>query len=125
MSEKAEARPDRPAAGPLLYFSMEEHVNRLKQEQAWVSGNRNAITLVKEPSLRVVLTIMGKGAKLHEHQAAGPFTFHLLSGLVRFRATGSTLELAPGALVVLEAAIPHEVEALEESAFLLTLLSPA
>ena len=125
MSKKADARPDRPAVGPLLYFNMQEHVGRLKKEQAWLSGNRNAITLVKELSLRVVLTIMKKGAKLEEHQASGALTFQVLSGMLRFRAAGSALETAPGTLVVLEAAIPHDVEALEESAFLLTIVPPS
>jgi quercetin dioxygenase-like cupin family protein len=51
----------------------------------------------------------------------GPLTFHVLSGSVTFRTGGRAETLRSGELVVLESAIEHEVEALEESACLLTL----
>jgi quercetin dioxygenase-like cupin family protein len=65
--------------------------------------------------------LLGKGAKLAEHQAAGPLTFHVLSGSVTFRAGGRADALGPGELIVLESAIAHEVEAMEDSTCLLTL----
>ena len=51
----------------------------------------------------------------------GPLTFHVLSGSVVFRTGDRAETLRSGELVVLELAIRHEVEALEESACLLTL----
>ncbi|HEX9408961.1 MAG TPA: hypothetical protein VGA23_04855 [Methylomirabilota bacterium] len=75
----------------------------------------------KEPALRVVLILLAKGHKISEHQAAGPLTLHILSGSVAFR-TGDRMDmLGSGELIVLESAIEHEVEALEETACLLTL----
>lgn len=123
-ADAPQARPDRPVVAPLLQFRIEEQMERLKQEHAWLSGSRNAITLIKEPNLRVVLTVLRKGTTLHEHQTGGPLTLQVLSGSVSFRAPGHALEIGPGGLVVLESAIVHEVEALEESAFLLTLVQP-
>ena len=122
MAEKSQARPDRPAPTPLVHFQIDEQVERLKQEPAWRSGSRNAITLTKEPTLRLVLMLLGKGTTLHEHQAAGPLTLHVLSGLVSFRTADGTEQVQPGEVVVLEAAVEHEVEALEESACLLSLV---
>jgi len=58
-----------------------------------------------------------------EHQTAGPLTLQVLSGLVAFRAGDRTEEVGTGEIIVLESAIGHEVEALEESACLLTLAS--
>jgi quercetin dioxygenase-like cupin family protein len=65
--------------------------------------------------------LLGKGTRISEHQAAGPLTFHVLSGSVTFRAGERAEQLRAGELIVLESAIAHEVEALEESACLLTL----
>jgi quercetin dioxygenase-like cupin family protein len=124
MADNPPARPDRPHAAQLVHFRIAEQVDRLKREPAWLSGSRNAITLVKERSLRVVLTVLKKGTQLQEHQTGGPFTLQVVSGLVRVRASGSTLDMAPGAVVALERGIVHEVEALEETAFLLTLVQP-
>ena len=62
-----------------------------------------------------------KGTKLSEHQAAEPLTFHVLSGSVTFPAGARVESLGPGDLIVLESAVAHEVEAVEETACLLTL----
>ncbi len=120
-----QAKHGKPVVAPLIHFRIEEQVERLKQEPAWLTGSRNAITLVKERNLRVVLVVLRKGAKLQEHQTRGPLTLQVFSGSVRFGAVGQALEVGPGALVVLESGLGHDVEALEESAFLITLLQPS
>jgi len=121
MADTWTARLDRPVGVPLLHVRLTEHLERLKAESTWRTSGRNAITLSKEPALRLVLMLLGKGHKISEHQAAGPLTLHILSGSVAFR-TGDRLDtLGAGELVVLESAIEHEVEALEETACLLTL----
>jgi quercetin dioxygenase-like cupin family protein len=121
MADEWKARPDRPAETPLLRLDLSEQVERLKQEPTWLTSGRDAITLAKAPELRVVLMLLGKGTKISEHRAAGPLTFYLLSGSVDFRAGGRLERLGSGALIVLESAVAHEVEALEESVCLLTL----
>jgi quercetin dioxygenase-like cupin family protein len=121
MVEEWKARPDRPAEVPLLRLELGEQLERLRREPTWRASDRNAITLAKEPTLRVVLMLLGRGTRISEHQAAGPLTFHVLSGSVTFRAGDRSEGLASGELIVLESAVAHEVEALEESACLLTL----
>jgi len=121
MATEWEARPDRPVAVPLLHVELAKQVGRLKQESTWRTSGRNAITLTKGPTLRLVLLLLGKGSKVSEHQTAGPLTLHVLSGSVAFRVGDHTEEVGAGELIVLESAIGHEVEALEESACLLTL----
>ena len=121
MVDEWKARPDRPVAGPLLHVQFSEQLERLKQEPTWRTSRRNAITLSQEPALRLVLMLLGKGTKMPEHQAAGPLTLHVLSGSVALRTGGRTVEIGAGELIALESAIEHEVEALEESACLLTL----
>jgi quercetin dioxygenase-like cupin family protein len=121
MGNEWKARADRPVAVPLLHVRTAEQVDRLRQEPTWRTSGRNAITLTKEPTLRLVLMLLGKGTKMTEHRAAGPLTLHVLSGSVMFRVSSRAEKVGSGELVVLESAIEHEVEALEESACLLTL----
>jgi quercetin dioxygenase-like cupin family protein len=118
------ARVDRPAAGPVLHVRIAEQLERLKQETTWRSGDHNAITLTKSPTLRVVLIALKPGARLHEHQATGPVTIQPVSGSLRLRTAGRAWDLKPGEVAVLESAIEHEVQAVEECAFLLTILKP-
>lgn len=125
MVDEWKARPDRPVEVPLLHLQLSEQLERLRQEPTWRTRGRNAITLTKEPGLRLVLMLLGKGTKISEHQAAGPLTFHVLTGSVTFRAGARVETLEAGELIVLESAVAHEVEALEESACLLTLAGAA
>jgi quercetin dioxygenase-like cupin family protein len=121
MDEEWTARADRPREVPLLHLHLSDQIERLRQEPTWRASGRNAITLAKEPALRVVLMLLSKGTRVSEHRAAGPLTFHVLSGSVTFRAGERGQRLGSGELIVLESAVAHEVEALEESACLLTL----
>jgi quercetin dioxygenase-like cupin family protein len=108
-------------AVPLLHFDIAEQVRHLRQEPVWASGTRNAITLTKEPGLRVVLTVLKQGTRLHEHHASGPLTLQVISGRLDLRAAGRSVVVGPGAVAVLESAVGHELHAIEESAFLLTI----
>jgi quercetin dioxygenase-like cupin family protein len=121
MLEEWKARLDRPVAAPLLHVKFSHQLERLKQEPTWRTSGRNAITLNQEPALRLVLMLLGKGTKMPEHQAAGPLTLHVLSGSVALRTGARAVEIGAGELIALQSALDHEVEALEESACLLTL----
>ncbi len=120
MEETPDIRPDRPAKSPLSEFRLDAEIDRLKAETAWSSGTRNAITLAKG-QLTIVLVVLKPGATLEEHRARGPMTLEVLSGAIRFRSAGTVRDVEAGTLVVLESALAHEVEALTESALLLTL----
>ena len=121
MTNEWTARMDRPVTVPVLHVGLADQLDRLKQESTWRTNGRNAITLTKEPTLRLVLLLLGKGTRMPEHQVAGPLILHVLSGSVAFRVGTRTDEVGAGELIVLDDAIGHEVEALEESACLLTL----
>jgi quercetin dioxygenase-like cupin family protein len=120
MTTNVEARSERPVTTELGEFRLHDEIERLKRETPWSSGHRNAITLTKG-ALRTVLVVLKEGATIEEHEARGAMTLHVLSGSIRFRAAGRTLELTAGQLVVLESVARHDVEAVTDSAFLLTL----
>ncbi len=80
-----------------------------------------AETLVKEPGLRVVLIALRAQGRMHEHRAHAPITVQVLKGRVHFRVEERAFELAAGRLLAVAADMAHDVEALEESAMLLTI----
>lgn len=114
--------PERPAqhlVGPVLSFDLAAEIAQLRREEAWRRGDHNAITLSKEPDLRIVLVAMKDGAHLATHQTSAPIAIQTLAGSLRLRLPDRTVELPQGHLLTLEANIPHGVEAQGESAFLL------
>ena len=122
--ESAHRRPHAPPmASPFLEFDLTAEIDRLHREATWKSG-RNAKTLMKYDDLRVVLTALQAHARIPEHKTAGRVSLHMLSGHIRLNALGRTFDLLPGSLVALDQGAPHDMEALEESAFLLTIAWP-
>ncbi len=116
---------ERTLDGPHLSFDLGTEVDRLKREAPWRERGHNAITLAKYPDLRFVLMVLKAGAKMSTHEPDERVSMQLLGGRIRVRAGGRDVELRPGHLLALDRAQAHEVEALEESSFLLTLSWPA
>ena len=110
-------------AEPLMEFDLPAEIDRLHSETTWSTG-QNARTLVKYDDLRVVLTALRAKARIPEHKTEGRIAVHVLSGHLHVRAAGRTFNLRPGSLLTLDHGMPHDVEALEDSAFLLNIAWP-
>ena len=110
-------------AGPFLEFDLPAEVHRLRAETTWSTG-QNARTLIKYDNLRVVLTALQANASIPEHKTEGRISIHVLSGHIQVKTFGRTFSLRPGGLLALDHGVAHDIEALEESSFLLTIAWP-
>jgi quercetin dioxygenase-like cupin family protein len=97
---------------------LDEAIARLVPDRP--SGRRSE-TLLKAPTLRVVLVTMRAGAELHEHTAPGLVTIQALSGAFVVLVGGEARTLPSGAWIALEAGARHAVRAAADGAFLLTI----
>jgi quercetin dioxygenase-like cupin family protein len=121
---EAHRRPHPPAlASVFMEFDLPAETDRLKNETTWLLGH-NAKTLVKYDDLRVVLIVLHAGARMTEHRSGGRISIQALTGHIQITADGRTFRLRPGGLLTLDRGVPHDVEAVEESAFLLTIAWP-
>jgi quercetin dioxygenase-like cupin family protein len=102
-------------------FDLPREVDALRQELSWERGDRNAKTLVQERGLRVVLVALKPRARLAEHESHAHLTVHVLAGRLLVRLPDRTVEAAADRLVSIEPGVAHELEALEETTFLLTI----
>ena len=98
---------------------------QLKLARAASSG-RSAQTVFggHEHALRQTLIALAAGRRLDEHDSPGEATVHVLHGRVRLASGDLAWEGSPGDLIVVPAA-RHALEALEDSAVLLTVSTPA
>ncbi|HWB14917.1 MAG TPA: AraC family ligand binding domain-containing protein [Vicinamibacterales bacterium] len=111
-------------AAPFLEFDLAREVSALHLEPEWQQG-QNAKTLVKYDDLRIVLLALQAHARVPEHRARGRVSIQTIEGHVHVRAEGRTFDLPTGALLTLNRDVPHDVEAIEDSALLLTIAWPA
>lgn len=109
---------------PLMDFNLEREVAQLHEEEAWLRTGRNSKTLVKQPDFRIVLIALQKGGHLEEHSADARISVYTLSGHVKLQLPEQTVDLPDGHLLVLDRALEHDLEALEESVILLTISWP-
>lgn len=107
----------------IAQFDLVQEMSDAEQKKPWPSRHY-AKTLFKKSDFRLVLISMEKMAQMKEHHADGTLSVQILKGSIRFTAHGKAHELHAGALLTLGASIKHEVEALEDSAFLLTISWP-
>lgn len=110
-------------ANAVIHTNIHAELEKLKSAPAWQqSAGRSSETLVKYADFRVVLVRLKQGAHVNEHHADGPISVYCVQGKIRLRMPdGQGRELVAGDILALERGVPHDVEAVEESAFLLTI----
>lgn len=111
-------------SAPLLNFDLNREIRQLRSEGRWQSGH-TAKTLVKHSDFRIVLIAIKAGGHLTQHRTEGRISVHTLDGHIRFHPPEQTVELPAGHMLALERDIPHDVEAIVDSAFLLTIAWPS
>src|SRR5512137_3059073 len=117
---------DGTLSGPLLQFDLASELDQLHRDESWLHpAGRSSKTLVKYLDLRIVLIAMKANTRMHEHTAAGRISVHSLNGHIRLHLPEQVVDLPAGHLLALDQCVPHDVEATEDSAFLLTLSWPS
>ncbi len=110
---------------PFISFDVPFELARLRAGEAYEREAHAGRTLTKYPELRVVLETMKAGARLPFHETAEQMTLQVLVGQVRlWMPYGDNSDLSEGSFAAVDAGRVHEIEALEDCAFLLTLAWP-
>jgi quercetin dioxygenase-like cupin family protein len=93
----------------------------MKREETWQHGQRNAVTLLKSESLRIVLIALRGGAEIDFRQSDNLICLHLLKGKLEFNTDEEKIELGQGHLLTLHENVQHSLIAVGEVVFLLTI----
>lgn len=112
-------------AGAALHFHLKEELEKLRKQDSWQrSTGRSSRTLTKYPDFHIILVLMKPGSKMNEHHVDGRVSLQLLQGRARIVLPDQTVDIRAGDLLALEYGLLHQVEALEESAFLISISWP-
>lgn len=114
-------RADRPQPIAFNQYDLERQLTALRSDAPIRAHGRDSATLVKDAGFSLVLVALAQGGRLPEHRAPGAITVLVLNGRIAFTAHGERHELNMHDLITLPMRVPHEVEALEESAILITI----
>lgn len=122
-NDATKKRPEgeRPIDAPIVDIDLNKFIGQIKSEESWMDNTRNAITLFKTDDMRIVLVGLHMGADMQEHTADGIISVHVLEGHIVFSANGQHTKAVSGNIIALHENIPHNVTAVEDSIFLLTM----
>lgn len=122
-NDPTDLRPEgkRILDAPLVRMNIPEFIEQLKSEQTWKTSDKNAMTIYKNDVMRIVLIALHKGAELQKHTAEGNISVQVMEGEIKFNTDADSVILEKGGMVALHKGLPHSVEAVKESVFLLTL----
>lgn len=110
-------------AGQGLTFNLQQEIQALRGDLPKASGGRTAKTLVKSYNLRVTLVLAQGGITIKPNSGAGDASVQVVEGRLRFPLPaqgGERREIGPGDLVLLSENLEDPFEALEDTAFLVT-----
>lgn len=114
-----DALPSQPRE--LSLHDLDEVGARLRTQAPWHTHGSSSVTLVRQPDMRVVLVALRAGSRMQEHHTTARVTIQVHHGRVRLSVGGRELSLAAGQLLMLDRGVPHDVQADDDSALLLTL----
>jgi quercetin dioxygenase-like cupin family protein len=113
-------------SSPVILKNLWYEIERLKLAPSWqLPTGRSSETLAKYSDFALVLVLMKAETLMEKHETAGRISVYMIQGRIELRLQeGQVIYLAAGELLTLDRELAH-VLALEESAFLLTVVGSA
>ncbi len=107
---------------PLLQADLSAEIESLRLAESWKRKmGRSSKTLLNSPACGILLIAMKQNTETKEHRVDGRITIQTLVGRLRLKLSDRTVEVPAGHLLMLDRGIAHDVRAVEESVFLLTM----
>lgn len=115
-------RPEgtRTLDAPVVRINLPEYIRQIMDEKAWANTTRNAITLLHNNYMRIVLVAI-KGGNEMCHGIAGALSIQVLRGRVNLETEEESFSMDEGDMAALQPRVQHYVYAEEQAIFLLTL----
>ncbi|HLP72132.1 MAG TPA: hypothetical protein VK155_04455 [Bacteroidales bacterium] len=104
-------------------FDIPSIIEDLKQEKSWIDGELSSVILLNSPSVKVLLTILHSGTEVISYQANDSITFQIINGSLVLHIKEESVVLGKGELLTLTDNVKYSFDAVEETAFLMTLVS--
>jgi len=108
-----------------LVDSKSEGIISLAKETQFAPNGIVSRTLLRTPTVRVVLFGFAEGQELTEHTSTQQALIEILSGECEFSLSGKPHNLKAGDFVHMPPNLPHAVKATKQFSMLLTLFKPS
>jgi quercetin dioxygenase-like cupin family protein len=103
--------------GRALELDFGKEIEELQRSPDGQKGMARKV-LVRYPNLQITLRTMKANTQIPEHSAPGRACIYAMRGHIRMHADGKLFDLPQGKSLILDPNVTHDVQAVEESAFL-------
>ena len=111
---------DKALETPLQKLNLNSFLKQLKKDKSWKKNDRNALTILKTSSIRIVLYAIRKGAEMIKQKKDGRITVQVLEGKIVFNSGTESVKLGSGQMLVLDESAAYSIVASKKTFFLLT-----
>lgn len=119
-----EEREPRSLSAPVMRFELAAEAARLRAEQPFAEGDRNARTLVKVGAFRLLLVALRSGAAFTESDQRGTVALQVLQGRVVLSVAEESVEVGQAEVAVVAPGHPWTAVAVADGLLLLHLAWP-
>lgn len=109
--------------GQFSSFDIPEILRNLKKEKNWKNGELVSVILLRSPELKVLLTLLHEGTEVISYQSNDSTTIEVIEGSLILHIRNESVMLNEGETLKLDEKIKFSFDTLEETAFLMTLVS--
>ena len=111
---------DRVLDAPYVFIDIPSFIEQVKEEKAWEKNDRNGITVFKSDTLTIVVSALQASAEIRDNAVDGLFTIQVLKGDARVTTPDGDVNMTAGQLLTFHPQVPHSIQALSDSIFLLS-----
>jgi quercetin dioxygenase-like cupin family protein len=104
-------------------LELSTEIEQQNKTKPWAKGYVSKV-LLKTADLRLVLFAMQAGSRMPQHHSEGRIAVHCLRGSIRLQLPSEARNLQQDDILALDRKVEHDVQAIEDSVFLLTLVLP-
>lgn len=115
-------RPEgtRTLDAPVVRINLPDYIRQIKDEKAWANTSRNAITVLHNDYMRIVLVALKEGVEM-SHAIDGALSIQVLDGRLWIETEAQSFSVDEEEIAALRPGLQHYIFAEEETVFLLTL----
>jgi quercetin dioxygenase-like cupin family protein len=106
-----------------LSVDVDEQIRMLRATRQGEAGAA-LMTVVRHPDFRIHLITLAAGVQIGWHSNPGNVSVECVAGLIRVQTLHRDYDLPPGEALGLGHDVGHDVEALRDSAFIVTIARP-
>lgn len=107
-----------------VQFDIGEELDELRRSPEWKVGIARKV-LVQLPDMQITLRAMRANTQIPRHHNPGRVCVQMAQGHIRMHVGDELVDLTQGKALILDPGVSHDVEAMEESAFLLFITPPS